>query len=103
MRPGNTLAEINACRRRIEKRSRLNGVHGRPLALLLGYNSVRSYQRAALNGTLPKISLHPIPGRKGKYAFSADIAALAVKRAIEGSTSWEELVDEAFCVPPKRH
>lgn len=100
--PENTLAKIEACRRRLEKRSRLNGIYGRPLALLLGYKSVRSYQRAALKGTLPKVPLHPIPGQKGRYAFPADIAALVVKRAIEGSTSWEELVDEAFCVPLTR-
>ena len=97
--PECTLSDVEACRRRIETRTRLDGVYGRPLALLLGYKSVRSYQKAALEGTLPKIPLHPIPRQKGRYAYTADIAALVVKRAKEASTSWEQIVDEAFSAP----
>lgn len=100
--PESTLSEVEACRRRIEKRSHFNGVFGQPLAFLLGFKSVRSYQRAALNGSLPKIPLYPLPGRKGKYAYSSDLAALVVKRAIKDSASWERLVDDAFCTPLTR-
>lgn len=102
--PESTFAKIEACRRTLEKRSRLDGVYGRPLALLLGYNSVRSYQRAALNGTLPKVPLRPIPGQKGRYALAADLAAWVIKRAESmGLASWEQLVDKAFSTPPARY
>jgi hypothetical protein len=49
-------------------------VGGRDLWLSLGFRSAASFQRAVRQNALP-VTVFRVPGRRGKYALTADVAA----------------------------
>jgi hypothetical protein len=49
-------------------------VHGRPLWILLGFGSERSYQRGIAEVLTAEAPLRPAPGRKGYYCMTSELA-----------------------------
>ena len=47
---------------------------GKTLQRCLGFGSVRSFQRAVIEGTLPVVTF-TLPGRRGRFARTRDVAA----------------------------
>ena len=81
-------SEVERCAATLKLRFGL-AVRGLTLAQLLGYRSLRSYQRALARGEI-KVKLHPIPHGVGKCATTAKLA----KWLVESGKDWKKLVED---------
>lgn len=64
-------------------------IRGLVLARLLGFRSLRSYQRAAQEDKIA-VRLHPIPGQTGRCATAMELA----KWLVESDQDWKKLIED---------